>query len=325
MLEALTVLAPMFVIFGIGFIAGYSKRFRQGAQGLNDFVFSIALPCFIYISIATADLPETFPWQVWLLALLVPAVFAVAVYYGTRWLVPRHRHEAAPLSLSASYGNVGYFGIPMTIALLGSEAAVPAAIVHLLHNLVFLIGYPVLRGEHENASQSSAAPTTKPSMLRRLGRDTVSRGVLSPVTLSTLLGVAVVAFTVPVPEVITGSIELLGATAIPLALFSVGIAMHPAHASLRSGNLSFGVVLTGIGLKNVLFPLATVALAWLFRDDMGTGWFGTVVLMAAMPMSTSGYILSERYDESGDLAAAVLAGTTIVSIITVPVLTGLLL
>lgn len=325
MFEALTVLAPMFVVFGVGFAAGYSRRFQQAATGLNDFVFSIALPCFIYISIATADLPESFPWQVWALALLFPAVFAVLVYFGTRWITPQHATQAPPLSLSSSFGNVGYFGIPMTIALLGTEAAVPAAIVHLLHNLVFLIGYPVIRGNPDDAAQSDSGPASNRSTLHRIGQEVVTRAVLSPVTISTLLGITVISASLPVPQVVTGSIELLGATAIPLALFSVGIAMHPALKSLRSGGLSLGLVLTGIGLKNIIFPLATLGLARFFRDAMGPGWFGTVILMAAMPMSTSGYILSERYDRSGDLAAAVLAGTTVLSIVTVPLLAATLL
>src|SRR5699024_5898297 len=325
MFETLTVLAPMFVIFGVGFVAGYNSRFQQAATGLNDFVFSIALPCFIYISIATAELPESFPWHVWALALIFPAVFSILVYYGTRWLTPQHSRQAAPLSLSSSYGNVGYFGIPMTIALLGTDAAVPAAIVHLLHNLVFLIGYPVIRGNPHDTAESASRPASNCSTLQRVGQEILTRAVLSPVTVSTLLGITVAALALPVPEVVTGSIQLLGATAIPLALFSVGIAMHPALQSLRSGGLSLGLVATGILLKNVMFPLATLGLAWMFRDAMGSGWFGTVILMAAMPMSTSGYILSERYDASGDLAAAVLAGTTVLSIITVPLLAATLL
>lgn len=88
MFEALAVLAPMFLIFGVGFFAGYADRFKTGAKGLNDFVFSIALPCFIYISIATADLPDSFPWQVWVYAFVLPAVFSVVVYYGTQWFTP---------------------------------------------------------------------------------------------------------------------------------------------------------------------------------------------------------------------------------------------
>src|SRR5690625_3051152 len=85
MFEALAVLAPMFLIFGVGFFAGYADRFKTGAKGLNDFVFSIALPCFIYISIATADLPDSFPWQVWVYAFVLPAVFSVVVYFGAQW------------------------------------------------------------------------------------------------------------------------------------------------------------------------------------------------------------------------------------------------
>lgn len=207
MLEALTVLAPMFVIFAIGFIGGYSSKFQQGAKGLNDFVFSIALPCFIYISIATTDLPGSFPWQVWIVALLFPGIFAVAVYYVTRWLSTTHRRLAAPLSLSASYGNVGYFGIPMTIALLGTQAAVPAAIIHLLHNLVFLVGYPVLCGDTANSAQ-----VARGSAVQRIGQEILSRAILNPVTISTILGIVVVGFNIPVPELVTDSLELLAAT-----------------------------------------------------------------------------------------------------------------
>jgi len=320
MLEALAVLAPMFVIFAIGFIGGYSSKFQRGAKGLNDFVFSIALPCFIYISIATTDLPDSFPWQVWVVALIFPGAFAVAVYYVTHWLSTTHRMLAAPLSLSASYGNVGYFGIPMTIALLGSQAAIPAAIVHLLHNLIFLVGYPILRGNTANSAHAAQGNT-----IQRLSQEILSRAILNPVTISTILGVVVVAFNVPVPELVTDSLELLAATAIPLALFSVGIAMHPALASIRSGGLSLSMVLSGIGVKNIIFPLASFALVWVLPHGMGADWFNTLILMAAMPMSTSGYILSARYDESGDLAAGVLAGTTLLSIVTVPVLATMLL
>lgn len=100
-----------------------------------------------HVAVTTADLPDALPWQVWALAFFLPAVAFVLVYSFTYWLMPNHRRYAAPLSLASTYGNVGYFGIPMTIALLGNDAAVPAVLVHLLHNFVFLVGYPLLRGQ----------------------------------------------------------------------------------------------------------------------------------------------------------------------------------
>src|SRR5699024_5587149 len=154
------------------------------------------------------------------------------------------------------YGNVGYFGIPMTIALLGPDAAVPAAIVHLLHNLVFLIGYPILRGERSQASGHADSQRSNRS-LSRIGREIVSRIFLRPFTISTLLRLVVVSFSITVSNIIPVSLELLSSTAVPLALFAVGIAMHPSLASLRSCLLSFGMVMAGIGLENIIFPLVT--------------------------------------------------------------------
>lgn len=326
MLAALTVLAPMFVIFGIGFAAGYVNSFRKQTGGLNQFVFLISLPCFVYVAITTAELPDSFPWQVWVLALVFPAVAFFLIYIGIYWLTPKHRQHAAPLALSSTYGNVGYFGIPMTIALLGNDAAIPAVLVHLLHNLVFLVGYPILKGDQ--TQRPTTAPRSDRSTtlsIQKMGKDILVRVFFNPVSISTVLGLIVLVFEVPVSAFLNDSLELLGQTAIPLALFSVGIAMHPAWESLRSGKISLGLVLSGVGLKNIVFPVATLALAWIIGQSVSTGWMGTIILMAAMPMSTSGYILSERYDPSGDLAAAVLAGTTLLSIVTIPALAALVL
>ena len=83
--------------------------------------------------------------------------------------------------------------------------------------------------------------------------------------------------------------------------------------------------MSGISIKNLVFPAATLGLAWLVAQTISADWLGTIILMSATPMSTSGYILSERYDETGDLAAAILAGTTLLSIITIPALAALVL
>ncbi|HEY4536700.1 MAG TPA: AEC family transporter [Enteractinococcus sp.] len=258
----LNVLAPMFVILGFGFAAGYAKSFRERAGGLNQFVFFIS-PCFVYVAITTAELPDTLPWQVWVLAFFLPAVAFALVYAVTRWLAPEYRRHAAPLSLSSTYGNVGYFGIPMTIALLGNDAAIPAVLVHLLHNLVFLVGYPLLRGQQvQKSSETSDSGRSTSLSVRTVAREIVVRVFYNPVTISTVLGLLVLILEVPVPAFITDSLELLGQTAIPLALFSVGVALHPALVSLRSGRISIGLVLSGIGIKKCR----------LSPGDRGTRW-----------------------------------------------------
>ena len=91
MFATLNVLAPMFVILGFGFTAGYAKSFRERAGGLNQFVFFISLPCFVYVAITTAELPDTLPWQVWVLAFFLPAVAFALHRSGSR-------HRGIPVS-----------------------------------------------------------------------------------------------------------------------------------------------------------------------------------------------------------------------------------
>lgn len=44
MLEIALLVAPLFVLLGIGMAAGFAQRFRSAQAGLNAFVFNFALP-----------------------------------------------------------------------------------------------------------------------------------------------------------------------------------------------------------------------------------------------------------------------------------------
>lgn len=145
MIEMLGVIAPLFVLILLGFAAGFATRFREAIPYLNAFVFYFALPCFIYTSITAAPSVGSFPLAVPLIVLTVTPALAVGLYYLCRGLGGLSKDLAAPVSLAGSFGNVGYFGIPISIGLLGPEAGLTAGIVHMVHNIFFMNGYPLVR------------------------------------------------------------------------------------------------------------------------------------------------------------------------------------
>ncbi|WP_243730504.1 AEC family transporter [Nesterenkonia salmonea] len=321
----LGVIAPLFVLILLGFAAGFATRFREAIPYLNAFVFYFALPCFIYTSITAAPSVGSFPLAVPLIVLTVTPALAVGLYYLCRGLGGLSKDLAAPVSLAGSFGNVGYFGIPISIGLLGPEAGLTAGIVHMVHNIFFMNGYPLVRTAVLTRAREGSAGSFGELWRGQLW-PILRRGLLlNPVFWFMVLSLVVVLTPFGMPDLFNEPVAMLGNTAVPLALFCVGLALHPALQGVRSGAVPLLAVGIGTGVKLLLLPAVTWLAVLPFYDALGPVWAGTLIILAATPSSTTAFIFSEQYDGDGRMAAAVLVGTTGVSLMTLPLVAALLL
>ncbi|MDZ5077844.1 AEC family transporter [Nesterenkonia sp. HG001] len=326
----LTTIAPMFLVLVVGFLAGFASRFRGFQGALNAFVFYFGLPAFVFSAVVAAPPADRFPVGAVIIAAVVTLALSAGTYGAAHLLGSRARAGAAPTSLAATFGNVGYFGIPITLSTIGPEAALAAGIIHLVHNMIYMTGYPVVR------TALGGAPSTRPgpgdagdtpsgvgfrSAWRRRLWPIVRRAVLlNPIALSMAAALLVVMTPLAPPQVLSEGVEMIGQTAVPLALFAVGLAMHPALEGIRSGGVPKRSIALGTVVKLLLLPGVTWLAVLPFLDHLGPVWAATLVLMAAMPSSTTVFIFSEQYDGDGRLAASVLVATTVLSVVTLPLI-----
>lgn len=330
MLEMLSTIAPMFLLLVLGFLAGFSPRFRAAQPGLNAFVFYLGLPSFIYSAISTAPAMPGVPAGAILIAAGVTMSLAVAVYLLAKLMGGQARDWAAPTSLAGTFGNVGYFGIPISISTVGPEAALAAGLVHLVHNVIYITGYPLVRtaAQLRGAGQehgTGGSPEFR-SIWRRKLWPIVRRAVLfNPVALAMLLAFFVATTGFGLPAVADEALHMLGGTAVPVALFAVGLAMHPALDGIRSGGVPKRAIALGTAAKILVLPLLTWAAVLPIYDHLGPVWAAVLIIMAATPSSTTVFIFSEEYDGDGRLAAAILVVGTLLSLLTIPLVAELLL
>ncbi|WP_150462372.1 AEC family transporter [Nesterenkonia ebinurensis] len=325
MVEMLTVIAPLFAIILLGFGAGFAPRILAASGHLNAFVFYFALPCFIYTAIISAPPVGHFPWVMPLIVLVVTPALAIGLYCLCRALGGLSRDLAAPVSLAGSFGNVGYFGIPISIGVLGPEAGLTAGVVHMVHNIFFMNGYPLVRTAVRTRELEGAAASFGELWRRQLW-PILRRGlVLNPVFWFMGLSLLVVLTPLSMPQLFDEPVAMLGTTAVPLALFCVGLALHPALQGVRSGAVPVLPIGFGTAAKLLILPAATWLAVLPFSDQLGPVWAGTLIILAATPSSTTAFIFSETYDGDGRMAAAVLVATTAVSLLTLPLVAAVLL
>lgn len=326
MLEMLEVIAPLFLVILVGFAAGFVPRFLQITPHLNTFVFYFALPTFIYTAVISAPEVGSVPLTVPLIVLIVTPAISVGIYYLCRALGGLSRQLAAPASLAGSFGNVGYFGIPISIGLLGPEAGLTAGIVHMLHNIFYINGYPLVRTSMQTRAEAEGAPGGEGQLWRTRVWPILQRGLLkNPVFWFMGLSLLVVFTPLQMPALFDEPVAMVGQTAVPLALFCVGLALHPAIQGVRSGAVPVLPIGVGTVAKLLVLPMLTWLAVLPFYDSLGPVWAGTLIILAATPSSTTAFPFSQEYDGDGRLAAAILVLTTALSLVTLPLVAGFLL
>lgn len=311
MLSSLAVLLPFYLIIGVGLIAGRFPLLARGSAAINEFVFYVALPAFLFVTLARSDLSGGVPWAFVLLTVIVTAGV------GTLWaslgavLPAIRRFSPTSIGLASSYGNVSYFGVPIVLVILGPEAALAAGIGQLVHNVVFLTGYPLVKvalQHRTGGSRSSGEVWT-----------TIRRGLLTnPLVLSVGAGLACAALFPGAESPVLESISLIGQAAVPCALYAIGITLHRALARMRSEASAAIAVLYASFAKVALLPLASLAAVVVFTDAMSATWAATLVLMAAMPVSASAFVLAERYEQDSFVVTGSIAVTSTIALATVP-------
>lgn len=295
----LGTVVPVFGIMLVGYLAARTRLVAQGGvKGLVHFVFNLAIPVLLFRSLAHTRLPDHVPWG-FVLSFYggAFACFALGMVLG-RTVYRRKLDEQVIFGMSAGYTNLVLLGIPILLAAYGPEASLPIFLLIALHSPTLM---PLSTGliEWGRGGEVSAGGQLRAALRAWVG---------NPIIVGLLLGLAVNLTGLTLPESLDRMTELLGAAAIPCALFATGgsLAAYPLK-----GDLEPALVLGSI--KVVLHPL----LVWILAVPvLGLGglWVKVAVGMAAMPTGVNTYIVAARYEAAPGLAARTVLVSTLMSV-----------
>jgi predicted permease len=265
------------------------------SQGLNWWVINVALAALVLHLIPTLDFDAQF-WflaaSMWLVFLGAWALFAT-LGRALRW----SRARVGALTLVCGLGNTAFIGFPMIEALRGREGMKLALVADQLGCFLALaIGGTIVAALYSGKSASAAEVTRKV--------------VTFPPFVALIVGIAAAALG-GWPQSVDVIFERLGATLVPIALFSVGLQFR-----LQFQRGQGAALLLALGWKLALAP----ALIWLAGLAIGVSHaiLSIAVLESAMAPMISAAILAEQNDLEPQLANAVLGIGIVLSLVTVP-------
>jgi len=264
MVDILNLALPYFGLIFIGFACGKAKGLpEQGLAWMNFFLLYVSLPALLFGIMAKTPFEELNNPPFLVATTLGTAIaFSLALWVG-RVIGRLTLREATLAGLAGSYGNIGYMGPGLALAVLGSKAAAPTALIFCCDSIFLFSIVPLL------IALSDAAPR---HWLHTLGL-VVRQIVLNPLIMSACAGALAAALHIHPPVAIDNTLLFLQNAAAPTALFVLGVTV-----ALRPFGRVPWEVPAVIAVKLLIHPLVVFGLM-LLLGPFPQPWAATAVLM----------------------------------------------
>jgi predicted permease len=284
-LELLSVVAPVFVVALVGLAWA-----RSGAHfdevSISRLVLNVGIPCLVFRSLTSLDVP---PAELARMAGLAAA--AMSIFAGAGFLILKAMRLPVHTFLGPlAFSNSGNIGLPICLFAFGEAGlALGMAYFAVSSTCHVVLGGPLFSGSF------SARPFLR-----------------SPLTWAVLITTAVIASGLAIPTWVERTTTLLGDIAIPLMLLTLGVSLSKMHPRSLGRSFTLSFVRLGLGLGAGLLLTALFGLEGLTRK--------VLILQASMPVGVLNYLFAQRYGRSPEQIASLVLVSTLVSVVSIPVL-----
>ena len=304
---AIQAMAPLLLLGALGYLLKHKGHLPKSyIDALNRFVFTIALPVLIFTTISSVESFALLKWDVVAFALVMITLIIASGYLA---LIPMKIKEKQKPVLHQAFhrGNFVLIGIPLAMRLGGENALQIIVIFNAfmlpITNAVSILTFQ-LWGEDKRFTKADVG---------RLAKGTI----LNPIMLATLLGLLSFALkpvwsgvneTLPMIE---ETLEMLAATATPLALIAIGGQFDLGRIGTFKRPLLIGVL-----ARNIIVP-AFVFISALFmvgRIDFTHTWSSMIAIFAS-PVAIASVAVAKGMDHDDELASQIVVWTTLLSIV----------
>lgn len=220
--------------------------------------------------------------------------FGLAYFVARRLALPTQKEERTFAFATGIY-NYGYIAIPLIQTLFGRETMG----VLFVHNLgveiaFWSVGVLLLTGHTVRG---------------------VWRNLLNGPMIAMILALVLNFSGAQLPPFLARTTQMLGQTAIPLALILTGATLSDllAKTSLHS---ALPVISGGVFLRLLILPLLFLLLAQYL--PCSNELKRVIVVQAAMPAAMMPIIISKHYDGAPVIATQVVVSTTLLGLLTIP-------
>lgn len=237
---------------------------------------------------------------------LTLAIYAVLILLGliTPFILGVPKEDRGVYKVMMIFSNIGFMGFPLIGSLYGAEALLYAALFQIPFNvLIYTYGILVLKKKTDD---------NKKLDLKKI----FNIGVIC-----CIISIVIALFQIETPDFVKTIVSNLSNLTAPLSMMVIGASL----TKIRFKDLFTDIrLLLFCGLKLIVIPVVMLFVLKQFIDN--TMVLGVCMVILSTPVASMTAMLAQQYDGNYPLASKGVAVSTILSVLTMPLvamITGL--
>ena len=318
-----------FIMMTPGIIMKKCKLATDGlGKGLSNLVLYIAQPALILRSYLRAYDSKILVNMIWVFvfSVITHVIFSVSLLFFKKSPDEKRRM----LRFAAIFSNAAFMGMPLIESVIGSEALIYASIYNITFNgFLWTLGVYICT---QNRDVDGDGIDDGEHMRKNDGIN-FAKVVLHPTMLAAFIGLACffLSFDASHPEnlpiyskLIVEVLDGLKSLVAPLSMVVLGLRLAEIDLKgfFKEKDMYLCLLLRHVVLPGAVFAIMRCA-AVVF--DIHLDVMTTVLIMASAPVATSATMFAEKYDCDSAYVSKVVAASTILSILTMPLMALLLM
>ena len=288
----------LFLLMLIGFVCNKTKILSEEAnKRISDVVVILVTPCVIIQSFQR-EFKEELLFKI-CIALLISFILHLAMILAVHMIFkPQPDKRRRVLSFASVFSNAGFIALPLQNALLGADGVLMGAAYLVVFNIMlWSYGITLMSGDK--------------SMI------TPKKLIFSPGIIGVAIGMVVFVFSIRIPNVINSTLGYMAALNVPLPMLVVGYYLGKTNVLEVFRDIQS---MKCIFVRLILFPIVTLAI--LYTCGVRGTMLSAMVIAMSAPVGATTTMFSEKFERDTQLSVKLISLSTLLSIITMPVIVG---
>lgn len=292
--------AILFILIAVGFFCGKTGLINDtGSKYLTDVVLYLATPCVIIKSFQEVNFSYQLLINLGLTALCATLIHILSIFVCRLIFRNKDEDRRKVLQFATIFSNCGFMSLPLQNALLGSEGVFYGSVFVAIFNII-VWSYGLL-----DMSQS-----VKDFKIKKI--------FLNPGVLGVTFALVLFFAKIQLPELVIAPVRYIAALNTPIPMLVIGCYLSRTDLlkAFRDKGV-YGVV----AMRLVIIPLVSL-LVMAFCGVEGNILIACTVASSA-PTAATTTMFATKFDRDVNLSVGLVSATTLLSIITMPVIIAL--
>ena len=298
----------LFMLLFLGYLIGIKKIVAHSSiNDLTNLVVDVSMPCTIALSMVR-------PFDARLLGAAIKVMVAILIfqlvlsglaYYATK-ILKVNPSKSGSWIFALVFSNNAFVGYPLMYALYGNDGLFLMAMGNVVQNvLIFSLGIKLITLNYNLKDHIR---------LRHI--------IFTKQNIAVVVGMFIFFLQIPIPEPVLTLVTYVANLTVPLSMMVVGMSLSRYDVrNMFTDKEAYRLTI----IRMVLLPLVMVVIFKVLGINANQNLpLAILFFTAALPAPAFTTIMAERHNTSIEFSSKCVFLTTVLSILTVPILAGLL-